>query len=74
MAAYNSHCHNIVTTHTADTWVRGSYNAHQLPPTFELLVWDYGSLEEYQEQNYAHAKLQILHERLLNMEVRFSRN
>ena len=73
MAACNSHHHNNVITHAADTWVRASYNPHPLPPTFELLSWDYGSLEEYQEQNYAHAKLQILQEHLLNMEVKNKR-
>ena len=41
-------------------WIRGSYNVRQLHPTLRLLMWDYGSLDEYQESEYVNAKITML--------------
>lgn len=71
MAACNPHRGNSMATHAAETFVRGSYYVRPLHPTLEFLIWDYGSLDEYQERDYIRAKLQMLHETLPNIEVRF---
>lgn len=69
VAACNPHRGNSIVTHAAETWVRGSYYVRPLHPTLEFLIWDYGSLNEYQERDYITAKLKMLHKELPNIEV-----
>ena len=41
-------------------WLRGSYYVRRLHPTLRLLMWDYGSLDKYQEMEYVNAKITML--------------
>ena len=58
-----------MATHAAKTWLRSSYYVRPLHPTLEYLMWDYGSLDQYQERDYIRAKMQMLHKELPNIEV-----
>ena len=42
------------------SWLTGTYYVRQLHPTLECLKWDYGSLNEIQEDEYISAKLQMI--------------
>ena len=44
--------------------LKTTYYVRQLHPTLELLKWDYGALNEYQEQEYVTAKMILLQEQL----------
>ena len=40
--------------------MKGSYYVRKLHPTFQFILWDYGSLDEYQEQEYVNAKMEMI--------------
>ena len=69
VAACNPHRGNSMATHAEKTWVRGSYFVRPLHPTLDFLIWDYGSLDPHQEQDYIQAKMKMLHQELPNIEV-----
>ena len=69
VAACNPHRGNSMATHAAETWLRSSYYVRPLHPTLEYLMWDYGSLDQYQEGDYIRAKMRMLHKELANIEV-----
>ena len=58
MAACNPHRGNSLAF--IQSWVRGTYYVSPLHPTLQLLKWDYGSLDVYQERDYIRAKLGIV--------------
>ena len=41
-------------------WLKPTYCVHKLHPTLEYLKWDYGALNNYQEQEYVIAKMKTL--------------
>jgi hypothetical protein len=47
-----------------------TYNVHSLHPTLQLLMWDYGSLDENQERDYINAKMKIMNKDT-NPEVKY---
>ena len=49
-----------VAQQSVDQWTRGSYYVQPLHPTLELLLWDYGALEQSQERQYIFAKLKMI--------------
>ena len=51
-------------------WLKGTYYVHQLHPSLELLMWDYGSLDSQQEQEYVKAKMKMLDQTLSPDNVR----
>ena len=67
VAACNPHRGNSLAF--IDTWVRGSYSVHQLPPTLRLLTWDYGSLSTRQENDYICEKLKLLKKDMSNLYI-----
>ena len=40
-----------------EMWVRGTYYVRTLHPTLSFLMWDYGSLDNDQEEEYIQAKM-----------------
>ena len=52
-----------------EKWVRGTYYVRKLHPTLRFLMWDYGSLDEYQEKEYILAKMKMLNKEKSNPEV-----
>ena len=58
-----------MATHAEETWLNSSYYVRPLHPTLEYLMWDYGSLDCYQERDYIRTKMQMLHKELSNIEV-----
>lgn len=69
VAACNPHRSNSLATLKTETWVRSSYYVHQLHPTLQFVMWDYGSLDKQQETDYVNAKLKMLNEELPPYEV-----
>ena len=51
------------------SWVRSNYYVRSLHPTLDMLKWDYGSLDEYQERYYINAKLSLLHQQMASVEL-----
>jgi hypothetical protein len=43
-----------------NVWIKPSYYVRQLHPTIEFLKWDYGALNDTQEEEYVTAKMEIL--------------
>ena len=58
VAACNPHRGNSLAFN--QSWVRGTYYVSPLHPTLQLLKWDYGSLDKYQERDYIRAKMEIV--------------
>ena len=69
MAACNPHRGYSHASHEQDRWLRGSYYVHPLHPTLQLIMWDYGSLDNAQERDYINAKMKMLHRSMSNVEV-----
>lgn len=67
VAACNPHRGNSLASHK--TWVRGTYFVRSLHPTLKFLMWDYGSLDEYQERDYINAKMKMINKTMANPEV-----
>ena len=64
-AACNPHRGDSLATHASNpTWLSPEYTVQKLHPTLLFLKWDYGSLDEDQEQDYVKAKLETLGERI----------
>eukprot|EP00118_Oscarella_pearsei_P023946 m.294339 g.294339 ORF g.294339 m.294339 type:complete len:5643 (+) comp40744_c0_seq7:98-17026(+) len=62
VAACNPHrgsSTTISSTSEREDWVLGSYYVRQLPPTLHFLRWDYGALDEYQENAYIQQKISM---------------
>ena len=51
---------NVITDADTEQWFKGSYIVHPMMPSFNLLMWDFGSLNESQEEDYILAKLVIM--------------
>ena len=49
-----------IAQQSVDQWTSGSYYVQPLHPTLELLMWDYGALEQSQERQYIFAKLKMI--------------
>ena len=41
-------------------WVKGSYYVHRMHQSVRYLLWDYGALDERQEENYIKAKMAMV--------------
>ena len=54
---------------TDESWIRSNYYVRVLHPTLNMLKWDYGSLDEYQERDYINAKLRLMHQEMQNVEL-----
>ena len=61
VAACNPHRGNSVASlmDTDEQWFRSSYYVRPLPPTLNLLKWDYGALSENDELEYIKEKLKL---------------
>lgn len=51
------------------SWLTGTYNVQKLHPTFDILKWDYGSLNSIQEDEYIIAKLRMIELKLSDEQV-----
>ena len=77
MAACNPHRGNSVLSEMdrdsikSKDWFRSSYHVRSLPPTLELLKWDYGALEESDELEYIRKKFEIEKSNISNLNVTF---
>ena len=40
-------------------WVAGHFQTHPLPPSFEMMLWDYGSLHPKQEEDFIKKRLEL---------------
>ena len=67
IASCNPHRGDVLTVmhekkknYTGDSWLKGTYYVRQLHPTLEYLKWDYGSLDQQQEEEYVYTKMQML--------------
>ena len=60
IAACNPHRGSSLASHSDDEWLRGSYYVRSLPPSLQMLIWDYGSLSNKQEEHYIDAKMKML--------------
>ena len=60
VAACNPYRGSSLATHDDGNWIRGSYYVRPLPPSLQLIMWDYGSLSTEQEQQYIDAKMKML--------------
>ena len=62
VAACNPHRGNSLAMHvdSQESWVRGSYYVRALHPTFSVLTWRYGALDEFQERDYINSKMKML--------------
>ena len=70
VAACNPHRGNSLASHSQkETWVRGTYYVRQLHPTLRFLMWDYGSLDEYQERDYINVKMEMHNKKMPKAEV-----
>ncbi len=52
--------------HSADRKLNMTYYVRPLHPTLDLLKWDYGALDEFQELGYVTAKMTILQKELVD--------
>ena len=52
-----------------ESWIRSNYYVRVLHPTLDLIKWDYGSLDEFQERDYINAKLRLMHKEMENVEL-----
>jgi hypothetical protein len=71
VAACNPHRGNsLVSLKQNDkSWMRSTYYVRSLHPTLTFLKWDYGSLDENQEQNYIRAKMKMVNKNKPNLEI-----
>ena len=73
VAACNPHRGNSLATHTLhdhdESWMRGSYYVRRLHPTLQFLMWDYGSLDQFQERDFINAKMKMLNKTMNSEEV-----
>ena len=60
VAACNPYRGSSLASHGDGDWIRGSYYVRPLPPSLQLIMWDYGSLSSEQEQQYIDAKMKML--------------
>ena len=71
IAACNPHRGDILSgIEDHESWIKGTYYVHKLHPTLQLLVWDYGSLNQSQEREYIGVKMKMLNQRMSVDEVR----
>ena len=49
----------VINDYSADTWIMDSYFVQKLHPTLAYLMWDYGSLDEGQEEQYVLSKVDM---------------
>jgi len=49
----------VINDYSADTWIMDSYFVQKLHPTLAHLMWDYGSLDEGQEEQYILSKVDM---------------
>lgn len=67
VASCNPHRGDILAaTHDHESWLKGTYNVRKLHPTLQFLMWDYGSLNEFQEREYVNAKMTLLNQKLFS--------
>ena len=59
----------VITDADSEQWFKGNYVVHQMMPSFSLLTWDFGSLNESQEEDYILAKLAIMDSSLNAIDV-----
>ena len=70
MASCNPHRGDILAaTEDHESWLKGTYNVRKLHPTLQFLMWDYGSLNEYQEREYVNTKMTLLNQNLYNSDL-----
>ncbi len=77
IAACNPHRGNSIIAHNvaveasadSDSWLKGTYYVRKLHPTLRFFMWDYGSLNEHQEQEYVNAKMRMLNHRMDDADV-----
>ena len=63
VAACNPHRSNSLASRhelSDDVGTKSSYYVRKLHPTMELMKWDFGALDDYQERLYVFAKLQMM--------------
>ena len=47
-----------------ETFLKGTYFVQKLHPTLDLVTWNYGALDEFQENAYVRAKLSMLEQEM----------
>ena len=50
----------VITDSETEQWFKGTYTVHPMMPSFKLLMWDFGSLTQTQEEDYIRAKLALM--------------
>ena len=51
------------------SWLTGTYNVRELHPTLQYLMWDYGSLNSVQEDEYISEKLRMINHEMSDEQV-----
>lgn len=69
VAACNPHCGSSLASHNDGEWLRGSYYVRPLPPTLQLILWDYGSLNKEQEKQYIDVKMKMLNYDITDLQL-----
>lgn len=64
----------VITDADSEQWFKGNYVVHPMMPSFSLLMWDFGSLNESQEEDYILAKLSMMDSRLNSIDIENLKN
>ena len=69
VAACNPHCGSSLASHNDGEWLRGCYYVRPLPPTLQLILWDYGSLSKEQERQYIDVKMKMFDHAMTDLQL-----